>query len=579
LTPAAASGILLNVRVVTGHQGSGVGLRPPRHSFLLETMMRTRWTLPAIMLGTMAGFSACAKGEVSFQTSSTGGPGTGGAHTGGMTASASSVASSTSAGGSGTGGAGGAGGSATASSSSGMTLCGNGVRDPGEQCDGSDFGPLTCQLLGFASGQLVCNSFCAVVATTCQPKENCSNAQDDNQNGLIDCQDPDCTNAPTCLDSCTPPTSATVPGFVFGDTSGRPAIHKSSCSAMSGPETIYEVVSPVDGTMTLSLSNFSGADYTLSVRTACGDDTTEIACANKEGAGSFNPEVLSINVAAGTTYFVMVDGNNPSDFGQFDLDLEIPLPESDCFNYFDDDGDGYVDCDDATDCQTLPDCMPSATAVGAGQPCFFPSDCQANHNDPVCLSDGQGFPGGYCSEFCDVAAQDCAPNAICWSGLNLSIHGVCLETCAVDTDCAPNFACVDNGLAKKVCMVGPESNCTDYQDNDADGLIDCQDPDKCQTLPACVPGAKAAGQPCTANTDCFANANDPICLDEMNLGFIGGYCSQFCNPAPDDCGAAGICAAEGPNGTNVCMQTCTTSAQCRVGYSCLDFGYPKKICF
>jgi len=459
-----------------------------------------------------------------------------------------------------------------------MSLCGNGMKDPGEQCDGSNFGALTCEVLGFASGQLVCNAFCTIVATGCQPKENCSNGVDDNMNGLIDCQDPQCFTAATCLDSCTPPSTGVLPGFASGDTSGRPSVHKASCSTVSGPETIYQVLSPTTGLMKLTLNSFSGADFSLSVRTACGDDTSEIACTNKQPPGSFNPEVLAMNVIAGTTYFVMIDGNTPSDFGQYDLQLEIPLPETDCFNMFDDDGDGYVDCDDATNCQMLPECVPIAGAKGAGQPCFAPSDCQANHDDPVCLSDGQGFPGGYCSEFCDVVAQDCAPNAICWAGLMLSVNGVCLQTCTMDTDCATGFACADKGLAKKVCLRGPEVLCTDYVDNDMDGLIDCQDPTNCQSLPACVPGSKAAGQPCTANTECFANLNDPICLDQLHLGFIGGYCSQFCNIAPDDCGVSALCAPEGPAGANVCMQVCTTSAQCRTGYSCLDIGFAKKIC-
>ncbi len=33
--------------------------------------------------------------------------------------------------------------------------------DPGEQ-DGTDFGVLTCELLGLGNGTLICNGFCAI---------------------------------------------------------------------------------------------------------------------------------------------------------------------------------------------------------------------------------------------------------------------------------------------------------------------------------------------------------------------------------------------------------------------------------
>jgi hypothetical protein len=112
-----------------------------------------------------------------------------------------------------------------------------------------------------------------------------------------------------------------------------------------------------------------------------------------------------------------------------------------------------------------------------------------------------------------------------------------------------------------------------------DGLFDCNDPTNCQTLPDCVPGTNAIGQPCTMHSQCFANVNNPLCMDQAHIGYTGGYCTHYCNPASPDCGANAICVANGPNGENVCMQTCTTTAQCRTGYSCQNLGFPKNICF
>lgn len=45
--------------------------------------------------------------------------------------------------------------------------CGNGAIDPGETCDGTSFGGLTCESFGFGFGQLACNASCNVVANGC----------------------------------------------------------------------------------------------------------------------------------------------------------------------------------------------------------------------------------------------------------------------------------------------------------------------------------------------------------------------------------------------------------------------------
>ncbi|APR83992.1 Hypothetical protein A7982_09341 [Minicystis rosea] len=494
-------------------------------------------------------------------SSSSGGAGGGG---GAATTTSSSTAS--------TGGAGGGGGATSSSSSGsgGASLCGNGVKDTGEQCDGTDFGPLTCQLLGLGSGSLLCNSYCTIVATNCKPKENCINNEDDNGDGLIDCQDPECDGNAACADTCTPPASISIPGYEYSDFSGRPAVHKASCSVSSGREIIYELVAPTDGNLIVDVYSYD-ADVTVSVRTACGDDSSEIACVNKVASG--DDEILAVPVTAGTTYFVMIDGNTENDFGSFSIDVDVPPPEDSCTNESDDDNDGYVDCDDANACQTMPECAPGTGVVGTA--CLQNSECAANHNDPICLSEYLGFPDGYCSEFCDQTADDCATGSICYTDLKLSVHGVCLATCTQDSDCRTGYACAEKGLAQKVCVLPPEPSCTNYDDDDSNDLIDCQDP-ACQARPDCVPGDKAPGQPCTANTDCFADNNDPICMDS-SLGFTDGYCSQFCE-MNDDCGIAGVCTYEGPHGSQVCLKACTTSNQCPAGTNCLDFGYPKKIC-
>ena len=51
--------------------------------------------------------------------------------------------------------------------------------------------------------------------------------------GLVDCQDPQCAGKTGCVDSCVPPYDAMVPGFSFGDTTGRPSEIAATCARNS----------------------------------------------------------------------------------------------------------------------------------------------------------------------------------------------------------------------------------------------------------------------------------------------------------------------------------------------------------
>ncbi len=458
------------------------------------------------------------------------------------------------------------------------------MKDPGEQCDGTDFGGKTCASIGLESGNLICNSFCSIVASNCTPPENCNNGQDEDKDNLIDCSDSDCSSTETCLDSCFAPIPASVGQFLSGDTSGRPAILNGSCSNGLGPELVYQFTSPESATVTIQVWPWFDTDYTVSVRTACDESASEVACVNKWGQ-TFNSETLSFEAVSGQTYFVVVDGTSATDFGGFNIFLEIPPPESDfsCVDHFDNDGDGYLDCDDATNCQLSGFCFPGFNLVGAQ--CFDQSQCAATGNDPICLGFNEGFLDGYCSEFCDLLNPVCSGDGICVDeatvlGKPLSVNGLCLDTCLTETDCRPGYGCVDKGLAQKVCLVKPEDLCEDFSDNDLDELVDCADPD-CQATATCSSmGDLATGQPCLTTTECFSNANDPVCLSALNVGWPDGYCSQFCDMALNDCGAGAICTSNFVSNfaTPVCLDTCATTAGCRTNYTCQNIGLPMKVC-
>ncbi len=45
--------------------------------------------------------------------------------------------------------------------------CGNGILDFGEECDGNNFGGLSCGDFGYDNGNLRCNSFCRIYFSSC----------------------------------------------------------------------------------------------------------------------------------------------------------------------------------------------------------------------------------------------------------------------------------------------------------------------------------------------------------------------------------------------------------------------------
>lgn len=86
--------------------------------------------------------------------------------------------------------------------------CGNGVRESGEQCDGTDLGGASCQSLGFDGGTLSCNANCTLNTSGCT---DCGNGVresgeqcDGTDLGGATCGSQGCSSGtPTCTASCT----------------------------------------------------------------------------------------------------------------------------------------------------------------------------------------------------------------------------------------------------------------------------------------------------------------------------------------------------------------------------------------
>ena len=132
-----------------------------------------------------------------------------------------------------------------------------------------------------------------------------------------------------------------------------------------------------------------------------------------------------------------------------------------CDNFFDDDGDGQVDCADDT--------------------CASSPSCQTEVCDDTLDNDGDGevdCDDGDC--ILDPACVDETPDEVCDDEVDNDQDG---QTDCQDSDCASAPACQTDAEV-----------CDDTLDNDADGLIDCEDEDcagamTCSDCPADADGA------------------------------------------------------------------------------------------
>jgi len=194
----------------------------------------------------------------------------------------------------------------------GSTLCGDALVGAGEQCDGANLDGQSCEALGFEAGELTCTLDCIFDASACTSPEQCQDGLDNDADGGADCEDPECAAA--CADACAAPVVLPDGASVPGDTTGHaPLALPASCAdpTQPGPGVVYQITTAHPGFLELELSESSGADLVLSVRSACGGG--EVACTNTvTGVGSI--EKLSLPVMQGETLFLVVSGPEAAEF-------------------------------------------------------------------------------------------------------------------------------------------------------------------------------------------------------------------------------------------------------------------------
>lgn len=85
----------------------------------------------------------------------------------------------------------------------GGRTCGDGWWQPNEDCEPGNPLTVTCQDLGYVSGTLACALDCTFEVSGCRC-EDCHNRLDDDGDGAVDCDDPDCLGVDGCpTEQCT----------------------------------------------------------------------------------------------------------------------------------------------------------------------------------------------------------------------------------------------------------------------------------------------------------------------------------------------------------------------------------------
>jgi hypothetical protein len=348
------------------------------------------------------------------------------------------------------------------------TVCGDGFD---QDCDGYvDCADRDCQPFGNGFGA-VCDGLghtCSVElgtgsrCTVCagnggrpeRPEVSCGDGHDNDCDGLADCQDADCADV-----ACNPD------GALCDGTTRRCACGKSE---PAGERTCD-----------------NGQDDDCDGVIDCADtDCQPIGAPGRQCAS--NGRVCTREGTCGC------DGGGGV----------AEQTETRCADGFDNDCDGLADCVDL-DCRPEPGQVYGASCDRVGTVGFLCSSSGAC----VCSASGEAVP---------------SPELRCDNGVDDDCDGLpdCMDpSCRGATAGAPGRACDATGhlcdSATRSCSVCSgnggavelqEATCTDFADNDCDGLADCADP-------ACL------GQPCSAiltQYRCIARGGAVSCVDPLS---------------------------------------------------------------
>ncbi len=216
--------------------------------------------------------------------------------------------------------------------------------------------------------------------------EVCNNGIDDDDDGLIDCKDPDCATFPGCLPhvcnatmpDCTDPACVSNPlcqdltchpTVNFGtlqahassatktvNTSGTTDVAVTPCAPGGAGMVVAEFTLAATADVTLAFTQGSGEDHVFGlfragVNQACGDNP--VTCYDPKSAPSGNHTYSAL--AAGH-YYLIAQPFESAGAGTTTITLSTATLTEICNNGIDDNGNGLIDCADG-DCKNAANCL------------------------------------------------------------------------------------------------------------------------------------------------------------------------------------------------------------------------------
>ena len=152
---------------------------------------------------------------------------------------------------------------------------------------------------------------------------NCADGVDNDDDSLVDCDDTEeCADTPVCIAAaaCAAATPIDAAGAYTGDTTDAPNDFGSCGISETANDVEYAFTAPTTGTWCIDTLG-SGFDTVLYVWATCGDPDSEIACDDDTDFGVGLQSELQLELEAGVTYSVIVDGFADDEFGTFTLNV------------------------------------------------------------------------------------------------------------------------------------------------------------------------------------------------------------------------------------------------------------------
>lgn len=151
--------------------------------------------------------------------------------------------------------------------------------------------------------------------------ENCFNGEDDNNDGLIDCEDASCK--PFCSDLCNNPKELSLGVEQKGSLSGRTSTYQATCLGEKSAISIaYKVTATEDGQFHFAL--FSGGDLALSAYQASCSGGGYAYCSNSVGEGG--SESITVDAKKGEDWYLVVSATEGSEKASFSVLAKFDVP-------------------------------------------------------------------------------------------------------------------------------------------------------------------------------------------------------------------------------------------------------------